>query len=255
VVLAIRATADTFSKTEQVIWILIAVVLCAIEIHAVNKDQADREAQEDARRWQDDFNRKQERRQFSALVGSARDLLNQQQKILGGVDRDTALMTGGRSEPRISVQLAQVERGGMLAQFYFSVHGDNPLRVVHFFFGRSNCTLEANGTIDSGGPITFDREFESYTGRGIGMIRGIAGPYPLENRRMVFSGQISALNGFWSVLVKLRHEPGGWEWRAAVFKFLRNNRIRALDDAHSAGFPPTELRRPISPVTRDDCGL
>ncbi len=78
VVLAIRATAETFSKTEQVLWILIAVVLCAIEIHAVNKDQSEREAQEDARRWQDDFNRKQEHRQFQTMIDSGRKLLGEQ---------------------------------------------------------------------------------------------------------------------------------------------------------------------------------
>jgi hypothetical protein len=126
VILAIRATADTFSRTEQVIWILVAVVLCAIEIHAVSKDQSDREAQEDARRWQDDFNRKQERRQFAALIESGGRLLREQRRS----SRETLNhLTGGDTWASFIV-IPNVPIGAPPTyELLMDVRGDYPLRA------------------------------------------------------------------------------------------------------------------------------
>ena len=93
-VMAVRATAKSFAKTEQVIWILLAVMLCMIEFRAIREDQVGRDEKEDARRWQDDFNRRQERRLFSALLRSGNMLLNTE-KILSKTTMDA--LTGGDS--------------------------------------------------------------------------------------------------------------------------------------------------------------
>jgi hypothetical protein len=95
---------DHFTKTESVIWILIAGALCFIELRALNEDRAERETQEDARRWQDDFNRQQERRQFAALLEQGSQMFNEQEaatRRMQGLSKASAqainLMTGGDS--------------------------------------------------------------------------------------------------------------------------------------------------------------
>ena len=94
VVLAIRALAKDFTPTEQVVWILLAIVLCVIEFRAIAKDHAEHDEREAAIRWQDDFNRKQERRQFEELLRQGRGLFAQEQRL---TTRTLNTITGGPS--------------------------------------------------------------------------------------------------------------------------------------------------------------
>src|SRR5579862_2729900 len=72
VFMAVRAGLGSFSRTEQVVWVLVAIALCVVEFRALDKDQREREEQNAAIRWQDNFNRKQERRQFADLLKQGR---------------------------------------------------------------------------------------------------------------------------------------------------------------------------------------
>ncbi|RDJ92943.1 hypothetical protein B4Q13_25305, partial [Lacticaseibacillus rhamnosus] len=55
---------------------------------------------------------------------------------------------------------------------------------------------------------------------------------------------------------KLRFEAGQWEWRSVTYN-RRNDKkpyqVHIIADTHSDGFPKTQLKRPILPVTKDDC--
>jgi hypothetical protein len=105
-----------------------------------------------------------------------------------------------------------------------------------------------------GGKIGYHELFESFTGREIDPKKNIAGPYRLQNDRGVFDGQASALNGLWNFLIKLRYVAGNWEWRSAIYDYARNNAPHAiLSDTDSSGFPESKRRRPVLPITRDDC--
>jgi hypothetical protein len=102
--LAVRAVAKGFTRTEQVVWILIAIALCSIEFRAIKKDQTDREEKESAIRWQDDFNRKQDRRQFAELLNQGHIMFSEQEEStrrMQGLSKTSAqvisMMTGGDS--------------------------------------------------------------------------------------------------------------------------------------------------------------
>jgi hypothetical protein len=92
VVMAVRA--EHFTITEKVVWILIAAAFVIFEIRAIDKDHAEREELDAHIRWQDEFNRRQERRQFAELLRQGKELFNEERSS----SRNTlAEMTGGDS--------------------------------------------------------------------------------------------------------------------------------------------------------------
>jgi hypothetical protein len=91
-VMAVRT--EHFTRTEQVAWIIIAGALCFVELRAISKDRDEHEALEASIRWEDRSNRKQERRQFSALIDSGQRLLSTEQRLSS---RTMDALTGGES--------------------------------------------------------------------------------------------------------------------------------------------------------------
>jgi len=85
---------DHFTKTESVIWILIAGALCFVELRALNEDHAAQEARIATAREQDDINRRLERRQFSALLASGNKLLSTEKDLS---QTTMNALTGGES--------------------------------------------------------------------------------------------------------------------------------------------------------------
>ena len=78
-IMAVRT--EHFTRTEQVIWILLAGALCFIEFRAISKDRDEHDQLEASIRWQDEFNRKQERRQFDKLLEHGRTLFAQEKQL------------------------------------------------------------------------------------------------------------------------------------------------------------------------------
>ena len=101
VIMAVRA--EHFTITEKVVWILTAGAFLLFEIHAISKDRDNHDQEQAAIRWRDDFNQKQERRQFSALLKQGEGLFRNERKPS---TRTINQFTGGSSYAVVVALLA-----------------------------------------------------------------------------------------------------------------------------------------------------
>jgi hypothetical protein len=121
-IMGVRAVyGEKFSKAEQAIWIVAVIILGSLEFRALNKDQNERKEQEAAIRWQDDFNRKQERRQFTALLNAGRTLLTEERHSASEMMNQ---LTGGKSFVVLNVLANQGYHVPVLSEFgRYPIHG------------------------------------------------------------------------------------------------------------------------------------
>jgi hypothetical protein len=151
------------------------------------------------------------------------------------------------------------------ADVYFSleVKGNIPLRTLRVNFWQSTCHYDPKSqTASLNGNSSYSQFFDSYLpppkykwGDSQKPPPGASRTptYKLSNDRGVFSGTALAINGSWESIIKFRRMRKRWGWRTVIFKRTRSGVLRIVDDTHNHFFPAEELKRPILPLTKDDC--
>jgi hypothetical protein len=106
---AIRAVApDRVMLTEQITWIVIASVLCGIELYAITQDGQVHAEKETENREMDAIMRRAERRSFQKLLDSGRQLLSQEEHTSRLAEQSLENIIGADSYAWITPQIADV---------------------------------------------------------------------------------------------------------------------------------------------------
>jgi hypothetical protein len=227
IVLAVRAVAKGFNKTEQIVWILIAVALCSIEFRAIKKDEADREDKEASIRWQDDFNRKQERRQFSTLIDSGNKLLSTEERV----SKTTMnALTGGESFCYVDLHELAGSHGmllGLLLQ-----KGQNPVfnvevEVIDLDFIRPVMDIAKART-------TFSFPFVRVGSYATQLFETMPAVSAQSKSYSVF---VTARNGRFTERLRLRRVNGSWLSAKRVDASYYSKKIGLVLEEMDKGFP------------------
>ena len=228
---------------QKSLWMVLIGFLLVIELRSISNDRAEAntKATHD-RKLQDDAFR---------IVLDKEDAVFSE--TLRGFREESDRMIGGHSFPWLSVQV--IGGPAPYAEFLLRANGTNPLRNLNVSFGQSSCTVDSKSNIsEAGGSMNFQRYFDTYNGPSTAnyLPNIVAGPYMLRTSRAVFFGYSSALNASWYHLVKFRLEDSAWAWRSVVYESRRGIR-RVVSDTRSPNYPEIQYRRPMEPITKDDC--
>jgi hypothetical protein len=244
-IFGVRAEAK---GSQKFVWTLLLFALAWITIRSTDAEQrAATNAQREA------FKKvlEQEQKQYDKTRDDTSTLLAE-------IQTSVSFMTGGVSKPYIFVQIANRNLPPSPLQLMPAVDGRNPLRNFSVDLGQARCDIDPKTrTGMPGGSLVFQHSYETYSGPTLGDgYRTRMAFFTLVSQRAVFFGDASALNGNWFFLVKFRFENGRWEWRSTVYdRWNRFNMAHVVKDIFSDGFPAAERRRPILPLTEDDCGV
>jgi len=86
-----------FSRTEEVVWILIAFGLFVFEIRAIYQDRAEYTAKDIERRANEEETRRTQQEAFAALLQDGKDLFAQGKDVFDLSRKNLATLTGGTS--------------------------------------------------------------------------------------------------------------------------------------------------------------
>jgi hypothetical protein len=130
-VMAVRT--DHFTRTERVVWILIAGALCFVELRAISKDRDEHDALQAEIREENDRDRRLAQRAFNDVLKQGSSLFAQEKQLSTQTLKNEKLAieslaeaTGGDSFPYV---IMAVYQNSLLAQL--SVCGAHPLHQVH----------------------------------------------------------------------------------------------------------------------------
>jgi hypothetical protein len=235
VVMAVRA--EYFTVTEKVIWILIEGAFVIFEIQAISRDRDEHDKEQAAIRWQDDFNRKQERRQFASTMEAMENLLGLSKNNLKTASRMLAVETGGHTFCYVDIRVANG-----IALVSLLGEGKEPLSAVtiQVIDGNEVQRLITANQLTIEGYRNAERDFsfplrERYTGYIRNLYTFMPGTAPMQ-----FSIFMRAINGVFVEKFRLHLVDKQWV-RALRVEASYYDDTSGVWDFFDATFPRSTL--------------
>lgn len=232
--MAIRGVVpDRVTPVEQGIWIVIAVLLCVVEMYALKRADDDHDKLEADVRWAEDLRSDVERRSFRRLIDSGQQLHVEEERTSRLTQEGLNNMTGADSyvyfsvsEPMGPLELATpgLPKGNILSNASPHFVGTYPL---HNVFVSGECPRGVLPDIDYG--TVFPKEM----GRPR---QGLYLQFPADipERSATCNIFISTSNGSYSQSVHFIKQDDKWVWAS---KFGKYGKSKLRLSFFGAGFP------------------
>ncbi len=226
VIMAVRA--NRFTRAEEVLWIVIGIALCVVEIGAIRHDRMEVfEAQQKLRKEENEKFAallEEGRKQFNATVAQSQTqftaTMNRSSAIMGGISDSIKITTGGDSFAYIRFYSSMVQGQAILI---IAHHGKYPLKEIDLTLTDNGKMKSAIQEVQKQHP-NLDSETSSLIFQAIsGTQVHFRVPYLSPNRRQPigtypfpdkdendFTIGFAGANGLWNERIHLRRIDGNW---------------------------------------------